>query len=221
MAAPHIAGAAALLLQRHPDWTPRQVKSALVSTAATAWADTARTVEAPVLTAGSGLANVLAANDPKLFTDPVSLSFADLNVSRGAARRSRCCSRVTDAGDGAGAWTVEVRPQSQPSGVEIVGAGLDHASLPAVTLQIPVTARAAGDAGTGEAYGFLLLRRGDVVRKVPYAMLVTRPGPRAGADPAAAASSRPATRARACRTPPPTATPPPPSARRRATSARP
>ena len=31
MAAPHIAGAAALLLQRHPGWTPRQVKSALVS----------------------------------------------------------------------------------------------------------------------------------------------------------------------------------------------
>ena len=58
MSAPHIAGAAALLLQRHPGWTARQVKSALVSTAATAWADTARTVEAPVLTAGSGLANV-------------------------------------------------------------------------------------------------------------------------------------------------------------------
>ena len=38
MAAPHVAGAAALLLQRHPSWSPRQVKSALVSTAAPAWA---------------------------------------------------------------------------------------------------------------------------------------------------------------------------------------
>ena len=54
MAAPHVAGAAALLLQRHPGWSPRQVKSALVSTAATAWADTARTIEAPVLTLGLG-----------------------------------------------------------------------------------------------------------------------------------------------------------------------
>ena len=43
-----------------------------------AWADTARSVEAPVLTAGSGLADVTTANDPKLFTDPVSLSFSDL-----------------------------------------------------------------------------------------------------------------------------------------------
>ena len=38
MAAPHIAGAAALLLQRHPSWSPRQLKSALVSTAGPAWA---------------------------------------------------------------------------------------------------------------------------------------------------------------------------------------
>ena len=74
MAAPHVAGAAALLLQRHPNWSA-QVKSALVSTAATAWADTARTTAAPVLTAGSGQVDLMAATDPKLFTDPVSLSY--------------------------------------------------------------------------------------------------------------------------------------------------
>ncbi|KRF12318.1 hypothetical protein ASG90_15155 [Nocardioides sp. Soil797] len=33
MAAPHVAGAAALLLQQHPDWSPLQVKTALASTA--------------------------------------------------------------------------------------------------------------------------------------------------------------------------------------------
>ena len=174
MAAPHLAGAAALLLQRHPGWTARQVKSALVSTAATAWADTARTVEAPVLTAGSGLANVIAANDPKLFTDPVSLSYADLNVSRGPASKSLLLA-VADAGDGAGTWTVEVKPQSHLTGVEIAVPG-SITIAPGGDLQIPVTARAAANADLGEAYGMLLLRRGDIVRKVAYAMLVTRPG---------------------------------------------
>ncbi|GAA0319984.1 serine protease Vpr [Bacillus carboniphilus] len=32
MAAPHVAGAAALLLQAHPDWTPEEVKAALMNT---------------------------------------------------------------------------------------------------------------------------------------------------------------------------------------------
>jgi hypothetical protein len=43
-------------------------------------------------------------------------------------------------------------------------------------IQVPVTAEAAAGAAAGEAYGFLLLRRGDLTRKVPYGFLVTRPG---------------------------------------------
>ncbi|MGH3071889.1 MAG: S8 family serine peptidase [Gaiellaceae bacterium] len=174
MAAPHVAGAAALLLQRHPNWSPRQLKSALVSTAASAWADTARTIEAPVLTSGSGQVDLPAANDPKLFTDPVSLSFADLNVNRGAASKSTLLA-VADAGDGAGTWAIEVRPQAQPSGVQIVVPGTITVA-PGGDVLIPVTASAAANAAAGEAYGFLILRRGEITRKVAYAMLVTRPG---------------------------------------------
>src|SRR5439155_20345309 len=48
MATPHVAGAAALLLQLHRSWSPREVKSALVSTAGAAWQDTQRTHEASV-----------------------------------------------------------------------------------------------------------------------------------------------------------------------------
>ncbi|HWG54881.1 MAG TPA: S8 family serine peptidase [Gaiellaceae bacterium] len=174
MAAPHVAGAAALLLQRHPGWTPQQVKSALVSTAGAAWADTARTVEAPVLLSGGGLADVLRANDPKLFTEPTSLSFGDLNANRGAGARSRLLT-LADAGDGAGTWTIEVRAQSQPDGfvLDVPGA---VTVAPGGDVRIPVTARVAAGAAEGEAYGFLILRRGDVTRKVPYALLVTRPG---------------------------------------------
>ncbi|MFD9302245.1 S8 family serine peptidase [Streptomyces sp. NPDC060048] len=36
MATPHVAGAAAIVKQRHPDWTPQQIKAALVGSAATA-----------------------------------------------------------------------------------------------------------------------------------------------------------------------------------------
>src|SRR3954468_13219205 len=85
MATPHISGAAALLRQLHPGWTVAQVKSALVSTAGAAYGDTARTTEAAVLPGGGGPANRPGAADPKLFTEPVSLSLGDLDVTRGAA----------------------------------------------------------------------------------------------------------------------------------------
>ena len=150
------------------------MKSALVSTAGAAWGDSARTVEAPVILAGSGIANVLAANDPKLFLDPVSLSYADLNVTRGPVSKTLLLAAV-DAGDGAGSWTVEIKPQSQSKGVEFVVPG-SISVAPGGDVQVPVTVRAAADATVGEAYGFILLRRGELVRKVPYAMLITRPG---------------------------------------------
>ena len=123
MAAPHVAGAAALLLQRHPNWSPQQVKSALVSTAAPAWADTARTVEAPVLTAGSGEVDLLGRERPEaLHRSGLALVLGPERQPRRASR-SRCCSRSSDAGDGAGTWTIEVKAQSQPSGVQIVVPG--------------------------------------------------------------------------------------------------
>ena len=56
--APHVAGAAALLLQRHPTWTPKQLKSALMSTAGPTFADSGKTAEASVLVQGAGLARV-------------------------------------------------------------------------------------------------------------------------------------------------------------------
>lgn len=174
MAAPHVAGAAALLLQRHPGWSAHNVKSALVSTAAAAWSDTGRTVEAPVLTSGSGQVDLVAANDPKLFSDPVSLSFADLNTTSGTAAKTLLLA-LADAGGGAGTWTVEVLPQSQPDGFALTPPG-SITIAPGGSAHVPVTATAAGGAGTGEAYGFLLLRRGELTRKVPYAALVTRPG---------------------------------------------
>ena len=172
MSAPHVAGAAALLVQRHPGWTPKQVKSALMSTAGPTWADTPRTAEAPVLLEGAGLANIPRADDPKIFTDPQSFSFGDLDVTRAAASRSLTVT-VSDAGGGAGTWTIEVRPQAASTGAGI-------AVPPAVTLgpgsfaPLAIVARAEANAQEGENFGFIVLRRGSDERRIPYFFLATR-----------------------------------------------
>ncbi|MEV4120866.1 S8 family serine peptidase [Micromonospora sp. NPDC049645] len=54
MAAPHVAGAAALLVQKHPTWSARQIKDALMSTSV-------RTPGYNAYQAGSGRLNVAAA----------------------------------------------------------------------------------------------------------------------------------------------------------------
>jgi minor extracellular serine protease Vpr len=173
MATPHVAGAAALLLQRHPGWTAPQVKSALMSTAGAAWQNTARTQEASVLLEGSGLANVLTADDPKVFTDPQSLSFQRIDVSTGQQVKAQLVT-VADAGDGSGTWTVSLAPQAQTAGVTINVPGTVTLT-PGGFSSLPVTVVAAGNATTGANYGFVTLTGNGVTRRIPYAFLVERP----------------------------------------------
>lgn len=71
MASPHVAGAAAILLQSNSDWEPWQVKSAL--------ATTATDLELPVWQQGSGIIDIDAALDTNAFFAPTNASFGVFN----------------------------------------------------------------------------------------------------------------------------------------------
>ncbi|MGZ8687846.1 MAG: S8 family peptidase, partial [Gaiellaceae bacterium] len=75
MAAPHVAGAAALLLQRHPTWTPAQVKSALALTGDAVFVDDRKNAELTTVRGGGGVVNLPRADNPLVFAAPVALSF--------------------------------------------------------------------------------------------------------------------------------------------------
>ena len=166
MAAPHVAGAAALLRQRHPDWTVAQIKSALVLTGQPVFLDVAHRQEAPTTLEGGGLIDLPLANDPLIFTAPTSLSFGLLRAGQSATRSIG----LTDAGGGADTWSVTVSPQGN-----VVAAAVSAPATVTVPGQLDVTASAAAGAGNADATGFILLTRGTDTRRIPYWLGLERP----------------------------------------------
>ena len=65
--APHVSGACALLLQLHPDWTPRMIKAALMNNA--------KDIGYGVFKQGAGRVDVLKAATPEFIATPPSIGF--------------------------------------------------------------------------------------------------------------------------------------------------
>jgi hypothetical protein len=158
MAAPHVAGAVALLLQRHPTWTPAQVKSALALTGDPAWIDDRKLTELTTVRAGGGVVNLPHADNPLVFAAPVSLSFGLVAPTTTQTQQVE----LTDAGGGAGVWAVSLAPQtSSPAAVV--------SFPPSVTVPgpLPVTVTTTKAADT-EATGYVVLTRGVEKRRIAY-----------------------------------------------------
>src|SRR5919106_339287 len=81
MSTPHIAGSAAVLLQLHQDWSPAQVKSALVNRADLVVKDAfSGTFDVGPTAQGGGRENLSVAADATTWMDPVSASFGRVTV---------------------------------------------------------------------------------------------------------------------------------------------
>jgi subtilisin family serine protease len=166
MATPHVAGAAAVLKQRHPTWTVEQIKSALESTGDPVHPG-GSTGEVSTLREGGGRIDLPRADDALIFTDPTGLSFG--LVRRGANATKQLT--LTDAGGGTAPWSATVAPQVTPSGVSL------ELSAPTVAAgsTLGVTLTVSSSAAEGDATGFIELTRGTDVRRVPYWLHVEVP----------------------------------------------
>ena len=161
MAAPHVAGAAAVLLQRHPTWTPANVKSALVLTGDPVHVGSS---EVGPLREGGGRIDLPRADQPLLFAAPTSLSFGLRKPGARAVERIA----LTDAGGGAGSWAVQVS-SSSAAGLVSVPAQVSVPGGLTVTVRVPARAR------QGSVSGFIVLSRGSDRRRIPFWFFAERP----------------------------------------------
>ena len=172
MSTPVVAGAAALLLQAHPDWTPADVKESLMATAHPAFVDEAGTREASPLAAGAGLVDVAAADAPGIVAEPPSLTFGAIpdggTVSLDLA--------VRDLGGGAGDWAVSVRTRRRRAGGgRRVRAAGRHGAGGRDGDHRRAGRRRPGRRAGKEASGIVELVQGARVRRVPFWLRVDRP----------------------------------------------
>jgi subtilisin family serine protease len=164
MAAPHVAGAAALLRQRHRGWTVEQIKSALVQTGKPVLGPGGAEVD--TTREGGGTIDLVRADRPLLFASPTSLSFGFVKPGVSSTREVA----LSDAGGGAGDWSVSTTLQQPAAGAAV-------AVLPTATVPGPLAVTATATAGATEAThtGFVVLQRGSDRRRIPFWFRVAAP----------------------------------------------
>ncbi|HOZ49250.1 MAG TPA: S8 family serine peptidase [Candidatus Hydrogenedentes bacterium] len=171
MACPHISGAAALLLELHPDWTPRAIKSALMGTAVDMGLD--------ALAQGAGLVDVFAAAQTDLLVDPPAINFGfdDLTLSVWTAQRALT---VRNVGGSAVTYEFAVDESSLPAGVTTVVTSsvyLEAGESATVDMQVTVdNALVANLTGPPYAYwGYVEATSTERVLRFPFAFNKEQP----------------------------------------------
>lgn len=145
MAAPHVTGAAALLKQLHPNWTPAQIKSALMTTSAQPV-----TLPADPTARGAGRLDLAHPNDPGLTFDKPSISFGLTVVGRTYTQTVT----ATDVSGMGGVYTIVAAPGAGGL-TPVVPASIAVPANGSATFDVVMTATAEG-----VAYGNINLSDG-------------------------------------------------------------
>ncbi|MCW6004447.1 S8 family serine peptidase [Micromonospora sp. CPCC 205371] len=167
MAAPHAAGAAAILTQQHPKWTPEQRKAALIGSAVP---DPAHGPYAQ----GAGRIDVARAIGQPVTAGPASVSFSHQRWPRHDDKPQS--QTVTYSNHGAEDLTLTVEPVATGPDGEPAPAGMFQ--LSASTLTVPVGGTAdvtiTADTAVGDLSGYfggrLTATGGGVVVSTPFAV---------------------------------------------------
>ncbi|SCG79883.1 Serine protease, subtilisin family [Micromonospora echinaurantiaca] len=161
MATPHVAGAAAILAQQHPDWTPERIKSTLMAAAQP-------NADIGVYEQGAGFLDVARATRQTVTASPVSVAF-----ERNTAAQQRT---ITYANSGSSARTLAVSFDARDADGAPAPAGLFSLSASSVTVPaggtatVTVTVQARADLPERYFGGAVTATGGGVQVQTPVAL---------------------------------------------------
>jgi hypothetical protein len=166
MAAPHVAGVAALLVQLHPGWTPSDVKSALITSASP--------IEAPVYARAAGRVDAAAAASRTTHIAGAGLSFGLASGRTGTWSATRT---ITLTNHGTTERAFDVVATNLPAGATLTATPAALQLAPGATQSVDLRMdvdNAAAAFPADYAYGGSVELRGTETLKVPW--IVVRAG---------------------------------------------
>lgn len=158
MAGPHVAGAAVLLKQLYPQWSPDAIKSAMMSTAKYMEVYNPDGSPAQPLDMGAGRLDIGAAMDPGVILDPPSLSFGMMPTGT----QKTINVQVVNVSNAAETYTLSTlyTGDSFTQTTELPGVTVDPQSItiePGDSAQVQITMDTASSAGLGDNQGYVVM----------------------------------------------------------------
>ena len=165
---PIVAGAAALVKQRHPNFNPAQIKSALVNTALQSVSTDDSGNPVNITATGGGLLDAGAAVNSAVTVAPSSLTFGVLTTGSLPATKQL---QIVNTGSSTLSLSIAVAAATQAAGTTLA---LDKQSLSlAPNASGTVSLTLSGSAPTAGVYaGAVTLQASGVSLRVPYLFLV-------------------------------------------------
>lgn len=167
MATPHVAGAAALIKQLNPSFTPEQVKSALMNSATDVFTTADQTTRVGVLDSGGGRIDLARASSVAATLSPPSLGFGIRKLKQKNVNTSIDL-KVTSLIDGQNTFTVSVQQLDPGDGITVTtsNASLSLNRGQAGTTTITVVAVVGSQ--RRDYTGYVIITGGGQALHVPY-----------------------------------------------------